>query len=259
MSRIYLAFLHRMPGVVIAAALCLCLPAAAQAGELTVSAAISLAKAFKEIGEAFEKTQPGTKLTFNFAASGALLQQIGRGAPVDVFATADQETMNRAAATNLIKLDTRRSFALNQLVLVVPLRSSANINSVEDLKQKSVRRIAIGVPASVPAGRYARDALLITGAWDALQPKLINAESVRQVVDYVSRGEVDAGIVYLTDARAAGEKIRIVTDLATGKPVEYPIAVVSATRSPGLAEAFVAYVLSAQGQAILAKYHFGNR
>jgi molybdate transport system substrate-binding protein len=258
MFKANLAVWGRFRQIALAAGLCLCLGGTARADELIVSAAISLVKAFKEIGEIFEQAQPQTKVVFNFAASGPLLQQIERGAPVDVLATADQDTMDRAAIKELIKPASRRTFAVNRLVLVVPAQQIGKINSVSDLKQDFVKRIAIGVPASVPAGRYARDALQAAGAWDALVPKFINAESVRQVMDYVSRGEVDAGFVYTTDAWGAGDRVRTVTDLATTKPVEYPIAVIATTRSPRLAEAFVAHVLSAQGRAILAKHRFGN-
>jgi molybdate transport system substrate-binding protein len=251
-------FLRRIQYVALAAGLCLCFGGTAQADELIVSAAVSLATAFKEIGETFEQAQPETKITFNFAASSPLLHQIERGAPVDVFATADQETMDHAAIKNLIKPASRRTFAVNRLVLVVPAQQIGKINSVGDLKQDFVKRIAIGMPASVPVGRYARDALQAAGAWDVLLPKFINAESVRQVMDYVSRGEVDAGFVYLTDALAAQDKVRIVTEIATRKPAEYPIAVVATTRLPRLPEAFVAHVLSPQGRAILAKHRFGN-
>jgi molybdate transport system substrate-binding protein len=249
--------LRRVRQASLAAALGLCLGGPAYADELIVSAATSLAKAFKEIGESFEREQAGTKVVFNLAASGPLLQQIERGAPVDVFATADQETMDQAVAKNLIKPVSRRTFAINRLVLVIPPQQARQIRSVDDLKYGFVKRIAIGVPASVPVGRYARDALLALGAWDALLPKLVNAESVRQVLDYVSRGEVDAGFVYSTDAWSAGDKVLTVAELATRKPVEYPIAVIATTRSPRLADAFVAHVLSAQGRAVLAKYRFG--
>jgi molybdate transport system substrate-binding protein len=230
----------------------------AHADELIVSAAASLAKAFKDIGATFEEAHPETRVVFNVAASGALLQQIERGAPVDVFATADQESMDQAASRNLIISASRRTFAVNRLVLVVPTQDSGRIKSVDDLKQDFVKRIAIGVPASVPAGRYARGYLQVAGIWDLLLPKFIYAESVRQVMDYVSRGEVDAGFVYLTDASGAVERVRIATDFATGKPVEYPIATVAATRSPRSAEAFVAHVLSPRGQAILARHRFSN-
>jgi len=258
MSKISFMFLRRYLQAALAAWLCLCFSGTARADKLIVSAAASLARAFKEIGETFEQAQPEAKVVFNFAASGPLLQQIERGAPVDVLATADQETMDQAAARKLIKPISRRAFALNRLALIVPQQDSGRIKSVDDLKQGFVKRIAIGVPASAPVGRYTRDALQAASAWEALAPKFINAESVRQILDYVSRGEVDAGFVYITDAWDAADRVRTVTEFASRKPVEYPIAVVATTRSPRLAETFVAHVLSPQGRAILAKHRFGN-
>ena len=131
----------------------------ADAAELLVSAAASLTNAFKDIGSAFEQTEPDTKVIFNFAASGPLLAQIERGAPVDVFATADRDTMNQAAAKGLIQPDTRSDFAANQLVLVTPADSKLDIHRIQDLTQAEVKRIAIGNPATVPVGRYTRQAL----------------------------------------------------------------------------------------------------
>lgn len=229
----------------------------AWAEDLIVSAAASLTNAFKEVGSEFEKVSPGTKVVFNFAASGPLLQQIESGAPVDVFASADQETMDKAAEKKLIAPPSRRNFSSNTLVLVQP-KSAAPIKSVADLKGDGVKRIGIGNPASVPVGRYTRDVLQAEGLWDALGPKFILADSVRQVLDYVSRTEVDAGFVYATDASVAKDKVAVVTALATQRPVLYPIAVVAASKQPQRSGDFVAFVAGATGQAILAKYGFGK-
>jgi molybdate transport system substrate-binding protein len=232
-------------------------PLAARADELVVSAAASLTNAFREVGSAFEKQQPDAKLTFNFAASGPLLQQIDNGAPVDVFASADQETMNAAEKKQLVAPATRRNFVSNQLVLVRP-KSGPPLQGLGDLAHESVRRIAIGNPASVPVGRYTREVLQAEQLWDAVQPRLINADSVRQVLDYVARGEVDAGFVYATDAAIVREKVTIVAAINTLRPVVYPIAPVSASKKPKLAEAFVAFVVAPEAQAILQKYGFGK-
>ena len=228
-----------------------------RAEELVVSAAASLTNAFREVGAAFEKTQPDAKLTFNFAASGPLLQQIDNGAPVDVFASADQETMNAAEKKQLVVSATRRNFVSNRLVLVRP-KSGPPLKGLGDLAQEPVKRIAIGNPASVPVGRYTREVLQAEHLWDALQPRLINADSVRQVLDYVARGEVDAGFVYATDAAIVSEKVTIVAAINTLRPVVYPIATVSASKKPKLAEAFVAFVVAPEAQAILQKYGFGK-
>jgi len=254
----------------------------AHAGELIVSAAASLTQAFKEIGPAFEKAVPGTTVTYNFAGSGALLQQIDNGAPVDVFASADQETMDKAADRGLVAAPSQRHFAANRLVLVQPRnadaiaglsvlsRKSQAAPSLLDprggragrspallaLASESIRRIGIGNPASVPVGRYTRHALQAEGLWEALSAKFIVADSVRQVLDYVARGEVDAGFVYATDARLAKEKVAVVAAVATQDPLRYPIAIVKASRQPAAAAAFVAYVTGPAGQAVLARHGF---
>ena len=243
-----------LAGVSMAALLC---ANQALADDLVVSAAASLTNAFKDIGAEFEKTQPGTKVSFNFAASGPLLQQIDAGAPVDVFASADQDTLDKAADKKLINPATRRNFASNHLVLVQP-RSAAPIAGVADLKAGTVKRIGIGNPASVPVGRYTRDVLQADGLWDALADKFILADSVRQVLDYVARGEVDAGFVYATDASVAQDKVSVVTVVATQKPVRYPIAVVAASKQPARAAEFITFVASPAGQAILEKYGFAK-
>lgn len=229
----------------------------AGAEELVVSAAASLTNAFREVGGEFERAQTDAKVTFNFAASGPLLQQIENCAPVDVFVSADQETMNAAERKQLTVAATRRNFASNQLVLVQP-KAGLPLKGIGDLAREAVTRIAIGNPASVPVGRYTRDVLQAHRMWDMVQPKVITADSVRQVLDYVARGEVDAGFVYATDAAIARDKVRVVTAIGTLRPVVYPIAVVSRSTKSKLADSFVAFVLGPEAQAILQKYGFGK-
>lgn len=229
----------------------------ARADDLIVSAAASLTNAFKEIGAEFEKVQLGTKVTFNFAASGPLLQQIENGAPVDVFASADQETVDKAAGKKLIDPASRRNFASNRLVLVQP-KAGTPVKGLAELKADSIKRVGIGNPASVPVGRYTRDVLQSEGLWEPLEPKFILADSVRQVLDYVSRGEVDAGFVYSTDAAIVKDKVSVVSTIATIRPVLYPIAVVASSKAPKVAEQFIGFVAAATGQAILEKYGFGK-
>lgn len=231
----------------------------AHAGELIVSAAASLTNAFNEIGKAYETENPGTKVIFNFGASGALLQQIDKGAPVDVFASADQETMDKAQDKKIIVPATRKDFTVNKLVLIAPSGNPSGIKSLEDLKGPQVKRVAAGKPETVPVGRYTKESLLKSGMWDALEPKLIYADSVRQALDYVSRGEVDAGFVYATDAKVAGYKVKTITEVKGHKPVVYPIAVVSGTKDENAAGKFIDYVLAKKGQKILADFGFGKK
>lgn len=230
----------------------------AGAAEMTVSAAASLTNAFKEIGAAYEKEHAGDKVQFNFAASDPLVQQIAKGAPVDVFASADQDAMDKADSLKLLAAGTRKNFASNRLVLIAPPGGKALLNSVADVAQAGVARITIGNPASVPAGRYARAALEHAGLWSAVEPKLILGTSVRQCLDYVARGEVDAGFVYATDAAIVKDKVHVVATLPSASPVTYPIAVIAAGPQAAAGRRFADYVQSPAGQAILAKYGFGR-
>jgi molybdate transport system substrate-binding protein len=226
--------------------------------ELIVSAAASLTNAFKEIGAGFERAHPNTKVLFNFSASGQLIQQIEAGAPVDVFASADQETMGLGEAKKLIVLVTRRNFASNRVVLIKPKESTLPFTGLADLTKAEVKRIAVGKPEVVPAGRYAREILQANNLWDILQPKYIYSDTVRQVLDYVARGEVDAGFVYATDAVIAQDKVTAVAEFGTGTPVRYPIALVASGKHVALAQGFIDYVLASEAQAVLAKYGFGR-
>lgn len=244
--------------LLMAAVLCIAVASPAPAAELTVSAAASLTNAFTEVKDAFVKKHKDIMVTTNFAASNPLLRQIEGGAPVDVFASADQATMDKAAEKKLIKEESRRNFALNGLVLIAPAGSDVALKDIKGLTDAAVKRIAIGNPASVPAGRYGQAALTSAGLWDTLQPKYIMGESVRQTLDYVSRGEVEAGIVYMTDAKQAGDKVRIVQVLSGHEPVSYPIAIIATSKAPREAQAFIDFVLSDEGSAILAKYGFSK-
>jgi len=245
-----------MKKLLLTLALCLSLAAPAAAGDITVSAAASLTDAFNELKGAFAKDHPGVNVTFNFAASGALLSQMAQGAPVDVFASADQKTMDQAAEKKLIAVPTRVNFAQNALVMAVPADNPAKLKDLTALTTPAVKRVAVGNPDSVPVGRYTKAALSKTGLWDAIASKLVMAESVRQVLDYLTRGEVDAGFVYATDAKQGGDKVKTVVEVPVETPVTYPIAVLEAAKDKKDAAAFVAFVTGPKGQAVLAKYGF---
>jgi molybdate transport system substrate-binding protein len=225
--------------------------------ELIVSAAASLTNALKEAAGQFEKNHPGTKILCNFAASGSLLQQIAQGAPVDVFASADQKTMNQAQEKGLIVTASRKNFVSNNLVLIVPLDSQLALGGLQGLTQPEVKRVAVGNPATVPAGRYTQEALVKAGLWDKLMPKFILAESVRQVLDYVSRGEVDTGFVYSTDAAIARGKVKVMQTVEAPAPILYPLAITAATKTKALAQSFLDFILSPDAQEIFKRYGFG--
>ena len=243
------------PSAFIGAAL-VCLSTLAQAGEFTVSAAASLTNAFKEMAQGFEHQNPGSKVLLNFGASGALLQQIAKGAPVDVFASADEESMDQAEKQGLILTSGRRKFARNTLVVVIPADTASRVGALKDLNAPQIQKIAIGNPASVPVGRYTQRALEAAKLWTALQAKVVNTQNVRQSLDYVARGEVDAGFVYATDAAIMKDKVRVALSVPLQEAIHYPIAPIAGSTHAEEARRFVAYVLSPAGQQTLAKYGF---
>ena len=230
--------------------------AAASAADLTVSAAASLTNAFRELGTAFESRNPGTQVQFNFAASGALLQQIVKGAPVDVFASADQETMDDAQKQGLVDAATRVDFVRNALVVIVPTESKATAGGIADLRDARFTKIAIGQPASVPVGRYTKTVLEQAGLWSTVEPKMIGAQSVRQALDYVARGEVDAGFVYATDAAIMVDRVRVLYTVPTPLPILYPIAPLKGSANDALARKFVQFVASPEARVVLTRYGF---
>jgi molybdate transport system substrate-binding protein len=246
--------MHRLITLLLAATL----GAATQAADLTVSAAASLTNAFKDLAALFEAANPGSKVLYNFGASGALLQQIDKGAPVDVFASADQETMDQAQGKGLVQAAQRRNFVSNTLVVIVPSTAANTPKSVADLGQAAYQRIAIGLPASVPVGRYTKSVLEAAGQWAAIEPKMIGANNVRQALDYVARAEVDAGFVYATDAALMPDKVKVALTVPTTTPVLYPVAPLTASANGALALRFVDFLQSASAQAVLAKYGFGK-
>jgi molybdate transport system substrate-binding protein len=237
----------------------LLLPAGpAAAAELTVSAAISVKEAVEEIGRAFAAARPGLRLRFNLGASGALQKQIEAGAPVDVFVAAAAGPMDELERRGRVEAGSRRAFARNVLVVVRPAAAAGPLAGPADLAGPGVKRIAVGNPRTVPAGRYAEASLRRLGLWERLQPRLVLAEHVRQALDYVARGEVDAGFVYATDAAARAPRVREAFRPPADSygPIVYPAAVVAGSRQPALARAFVDTLAGAQARAVLARHGF---
>jgi molybdate transport system substrate-binding protein len=224
---------------------------------ITVSAAISLKNAFEEIGRLYEAKQ-GVKVSFNFGASGDLMKQIAGGAPVDVFASAAQKDMDEADKQGFIVSASRADIAANSVVLIVPMDAKTPLRSFDGLIAEDIKKIAIGNPKTVPAGRYAEEVFNYYKILPAIKDRFVFTENVRQVLDYVARGEVDAGIVYATDAAARPKETKIITTApeASHNPVRYPIAVVKASKAPEMAQQFITLVTSEEGQAILRKYGF---
>ncbi len=226
------------------------------AGEITVSAAASLTNAFTEVKDVFVTKYPEIKVYTNFASSNNLLKQINEGAPVDIFASADQVTMDKGEANQLFVSGSRKDFARNGLVLIVPFDAKNIPKSPQDLLNKDIKRIAIGNVDSVPAGRYAKEALESEKLWTDLNSRLVYAEHVRQVLDYVARGEVDAGFVYTSDALIKKDKVKIATLMQGHTPVLYPIALVKSSKNTKEAQLFLDFLFSDEGKNILLKYGF---
>jgi molybdate transport system substrate-binding protein len=226
--------------------------------EITVSAAISLKNVFEEIGRLYESKNKGTNVAFNFGASGDLMRQIEAGAPVDVFASASQKEMDELEKEGMTAAGSKRIFAGNIPVLVVPRNSGMGISNFADLAASRVKRIAAGNPMTVPAGRYAEEVFRYYNLSGRIREKLILAGNVRQVLDYVARGEVDAGVVYMTDALSRSAEVKVVAEApnASHQPALYPIAAIKGSGSESAAMAFISLVASAEGKKVLAKYGF---
>ncbi len=228
------------------------------AAELTVSAAASLTNALREIAPLYEAAYAGSKVQLNLGASGGLLQQIAKGAPVDVFISADEETMDQAQAQGLVRPGSRRVVVTNTLVVIVPAGSRQAPATLADLAGPAWGRVAIGLPASVPVGRYTRSVLEAAGLWGAIEPKMLGASSVRQALDYVARAEVDAGFVYATDAALMPGKVRTALTVPTRQPIRYPAAALAGAPNPGDAGRLLDFLRSAPAQAVLARHGFGR-
>ncbi|MDQ1255215.1 MAG: molybdate transport system substrate-binding protein, partial [Euryarchaeota archaeon] len=224
------------------------------AAHILVSAAMSLKDAFTEIARDFEKKYPQEKVHMNFASSGQLQKQIEEGAQADVFASASVKELNSLEEKGLIINTTRRTFAQNSLIIL----SHKKITDIKDLAKGEFGKIAIGDPGTVPAGKYAKETLEHYKMYAKLKDKFIFAENVRQVLAYVVRNEVDAGIVYKTDALTVKDpSLLILTiDAKSHEKIEYPMAVIKQTQKENTAKLFVDFVGSKTSRAILKKYGF---
>jgi molybdate transport system substrate-binding protein len=232
-------------------------PAGPARTKLTVSAAISLKDALDEAKQHYTKDHPDVAIAINYGASGTLQLQIEQGAPVDVFVSAAPKQMDALEMKGLLLAGTRTDLVQNEVVLVVAKDSKLGLAGFMDLTRPDVKQVALGEPASVPAGEYAKETLTSLGIYDAVKAKAILAKDVRQVLTYVESGNVDAGIVYATDAMSSAR----VMVAATAPPkshslVIYPGAVVKATANPEAAKAFLDFLAGPRGAAVFRKYGF---
>ena len=226
------------------------LAAGLHAAQVTVFAAASLTDALKQVATDYAEVSSNT-IVFNFAASGPLARQIEAGAPADIFISADEARADALAAKGLLINESRRSLLGNQLVIVTPLDSTL-IHSPADLTNAAVQRIALGEWKTVPCGTYAHEYFEKLGFWPAVLPKVIPCESVRSVLATVETGNVDAGLVYKTDA-AISKKVKVVyaVPVAEGPKITYPTALIKGSPQPHAAQEFFNYLASGGGRESL--------
>ena len=228
----------------------------ARATEITVFAAASLTDSLKQIAANYEK-HSGDRLVFNFGASSTLARQIEEGAPADIFFSADEAKMDGLEKKGLILTETRKSRLSNLLVIVVAVEGGALIGSPSDLVTEKVKRLALAEPKTVPSGIYAKAYLQKQHLWSSVEAKVIPTENVRAALAAVESGNVDAGIVYKTDA-AISKKVKVTYEVpAQDCPaISYPMAVVKETKQPAAAKKFLQYLESEETAKIFEKFGF---
>lgn len=216
---------------------------------ITVSAAASTKDVLTQLARDFRPSAPDAKVNFNFGSSGTLRAQIEAGAPVDVFIAADDANMNALQNAGAILPKTRVVLARNRLVLVVPSDSKLRIRSFRDLQRSDISRVAIGAP-TVPAGTRAQEVFEHLGFWPKLRAKAVRGKDVREVLAQVEEGNVEAGVVYASDA-ATTKRVRVVATAPDSlhKPIRYPAAVLKTSRNPALSGRFLAFLASKKARA----------
>jgi molybdate transport system substrate-binding protein len=228
-------------------------------GELTISAASSLYDVLTDVKEEFSKVHPSIDVTINFGGSGVLQQQILQGAPIDLFIFADKEKADHLVEQGLVEKNSAKEFLGNRLVVVQSTAKKTNIADMKDLLSPSIKKIAIGTPETVPAGKYAKQALENMGIWDQLESsgKLVPAKDVRQVLTYVETGNVDAGFIYKTDAQTSG-KIKIIKEIPDDShdPIIYSTGIVKTSKHKKEAAIFSEFLTGSKAKKIYQKYRF---
>lgn len=245
------------PAAAIAGALGSLLAVSAAGEPLRVAAAISLKEAITAVAAEY-RAQGGGEVTLVFGSSGRLLAQVRAGAEVDVFISAAVEQVQTLEAEGLSAGDSRRDIAGNVPVLIVPEQAAFVPSGFAGLADPRIRRLAIGEPKTVPAGHYASQLLAYLELDEKLQDRMVYAANVRQVLDYVERGAVDAGIVYASDARAAQARVREVcrADPAWHEPIRYPAIVLRRSRAPDRATQFLDFLSGERARSILSEHGF---
>ena len=231
-------------------------PAPVAAPPLVVSAAMSLRQVMVEIGHAYARGG-GAHVAFNFGASNTLARQIIEGAPVDVFVSADEAQMRLAEQSGAIVPDSRVDLLSNQLVVIVPSDRARRLAAAKDLTDAAFRRIAIGDPDAVPVGVYAKRYLEWAGLWGPLAPRIVPVVNVRAAVGAVENGGADAAFVYRTDARLSSHvSVAFEVPLDKGPVIEYPAALVSASKQPAEARRFLDYLRGPEARSLFEQAGF---
>lgn len=228
-----------------------------RARELVISVAVSLHPAVEEIATRYRVEFPNVDVVLGTGASGVLLQQILRGAPADLFLSASPVELDRLEREGLLAVGTRRNVASNRLVVLLP-PGAASPRSLDELRREDFGRIAVGNPATAPLGRYTREALVALGLAADLDDRLVPGESARQIVTWVQRGEVSAGVGYRTDAILFGDRVQLGPELPaqSHSPILYQAAVISGSHEPEAARRFIDLLLSPQGRRVLEHHGF---
>lgn len=224
--------------------------------DMVVSAAISLKEPMESLATIYRERYRDIQIRLNFGSSGLLCSQIEQGAPVDVYASASVTFLDELEQKGLLIPGTRRDLAGNRLVLIVPINSSWSLSEWDKLV--SIDNLALGNPKTVPAGAYAKQCLESLGLWDELEPRLVFAEHVRQVLDYVGQAEVEAGLVYATDAQILRESVRVIAEAPkeSHAPIRYGIAAVGSSRMADAAREFIDLATSSTGVEVHTNYGF---
>jgi molybdate transport system substrate-binding protein len=221
---------------------------------LRILAATSLKDVLQALAPEFEAKE-NAKIILSFASSGDLQTQIEQGAPADLFISAGKKQMDALGNKELILSETRQNLLGNELVLIVHGQAGTTITGIEDLlNNTNIKKLAICIPETSPAGKYAQEALIKVGIWDGLQTKLVMAKDVRQVVTYVETGNVDAGLVYRSDIHnSKGSRIAHVVASELHSPIVYPVAVLAETSEPALAVKYIEYLRAARASVEFEK------
>jgi molybdate transport system substrate-binding protein len=225
---------------------------------LLISAAASLQNALARVDPLFVQHYPNVKLKYNFGASGALQRQIEQGAPVDVFISAGKKQVDALQQKGLLLNGTRRNLLTNRLVLIVPKHSMLALKGFQGLADLRVKRIAVGEPKSVPVGQYTEELFQNLGILVQLRSKLVLSNSVRSVLAAVESGNVEAGVVYGTDAKIS-DQVKIISTATKNlySPIVYPVGVIKNSRNMESAKAYVQFLSSPAAQSIFVEAGFG--